>query len=95
MLDRNSAWCCKGDEIVNEKWRLKSCILKYFADKTKTLAANNANTTSAQSASVAVTAPSVAGGQGAPTSPVKKVKENTFLFSIISQSYDFLFLFSV
>ncbi|XP_069629525.1 protein phosphatase 1 regulatory subunit 12A isoform X1 [Haliaeetus albicilla] len=43
-------------------------------DKTKTLAAvtNNANTTSTQSASVAVTAPSVAGGQGAPTSPVKK-----------------------
>ncbi|XP_014104425.1 PREDICTED: protein phosphatase 1 regulatory subunit 12A isoform X6 [Pseudopodoces humilis] len=42
------------------------------ADKTKTLAANNANTTSTQSASVAVMAPSVAGGQGAPTSPVKK-----------------------
>ncbi|XP_065487626.1 protein phosphatase 1 regulatory subunit 12A isoform X8 [Caloenas nicobarica] len=43
-------------------------------DKTKTLAGvtNNANTTSTQSASVAVTAPSVAGGQGAPTSPVKK-----------------------
>ncbi|XP_030307383.1 protein phosphatase 1 regulatory subunit 12A isoform X5 [Calypte anna] len=43
-------------------------------DKTKTLAAvtNNGNTTSTQSASVAVTAPSVAGGQGAPTSPVKK-----------------------
>ncbi|XP_009283201.1 PREDICTED: protein phosphatase 1 regulatory subunit 12A isoform X5 [Aptenodytes forsteri] len=43
-------------------------------DKTKTLAAvtNNANTTSTQSASVAMTAPSVAGGQGAPTSPVKK-----------------------
>ncbi|XP_039559749.1 protein phosphatase 1 regulatory subunit 12A isoform X2 [Passer montanus] len=41
-------------------------------DKTKTLAANNANTTSTQSASVAVMAPSVAGGQGAPTSPVKK-----------------------
>ncbi|KAM6417151.1 protein phosphatase 1 regulatory subunit 12A isoform 1-T3 [Pluvialis apricaria] len=43
-------------------------------DKTKTLAAvtNNANTTSTQSSSVAVTAPSVAGGQGAPTSPVKK-----------------------
>ncbi|KAM6095714.1 protein phosphatase 1 regulatory subunit 12A isoform 6-T7 [Chlamydotis macqueenii] len=42
-------------------------------DKTKTLAAvtNNANTTSTQSA-VGVTAPSVAGGQGAPTSPVKK-----------------------
>ncbi|XP_038011315.1 protein phosphatase 1 regulatory subunit 12A isoform X2 [Motacilla alba alba] len=39
-------------------------------DKTKTSAANNANTTSTQSASVA--APSVAGGQGAPTSPVKK-----------------------
>jgi len=59
---------------VNEKWKLKSS--KYFADKTKTLAgvSNNANTTSTQSASVAVTAPSVAGGQGAPTSPVKKVK---------------------
>ncbi|XP_051466002.1 protein phosphatase 1 regulatory subunit 12A isoform X2 [Apus apus] len=43
-------------------------------DKTKTLSSvtNNANTTSTQSASVAVTAPSVAGGQGAPTSPVKK-----------------------
>ncbi|RMC09890.1 hypothetical protein DUI87_12677 [Hirundo rustica rustica] len=41
-------------------------------DKIKTLAANNANTTSTQSASVAVMAPSVAGGQGAPTSPVKK-----------------------
>ncbi|XP_074758914.1 protein phosphatase 1 regulatory subunit 12A isoform X4 [Athene noctua] len=43
-------------------------------DKTKTLAAvtNNANITSTQSASVAVTVPSVAGGQGAPTSPVKK-----------------------
>ncbi|NXO25177.1 MYPT1 phosphatase, partial [Cisticola juncidis] len=41
-------------------------------DKTKTLAANNANTTSTQSASVAVTAPSAAGGQGAPTSPIKK-----------------------
>ncbi|PKK21253.1 protein phosphatase 1, regulatory subunit 12A, transcript variant X3 [Columba livia] len=43
-------------------------------DKTKTLAGvtNNANTTSTQSGSVAVTAPSVAGGQGAPTSPVKK-----------------------
>ncbi|XP_041321445.1 protein phosphatase 1 regulatory subunit 12A isoform X1 [Pyrgilauda ruficollis] len=41
-------------------------------DKTKTLAANNANTTSTQSASVPVMAPSVAGGQGAPTSPVKK-----------------------
>ncbi|NXO97138.1 MYPT1 phosphatase, partial [Certhia brachydactyla] len=41
-------------------------------DKTKTSAANNANTTSTQSASVAVMAPSVAGGQGAPTSPVKK-----------------------
>lgn len=72
---------------------IKCC--KCFADKTKTLAANNANTTSTQSASVAVTAPSVAGGQGAPTSPVKKVKENTFLFSIILQSYDFLFVFSV
>ncbi|KAM6146574.1 protein phosphatase 1 regulatory subunit 12A isoform 3-T3 [Phoenicopterus ruber ruber] len=48
-------------------------------DKTKTLAAvtNNANTTSAQSASVAVTAPSVAGGQGAPTSPVKKFPTST------------------
>ncbi|KAJ7424375.1 protein phosphatase 1 regulatory subunit 12A [Pitangus sulphuratus] len=41
-------------------------------DKTKMLAANSANTTSTQSASVAVTAPSVAGGQGPPTSPVKK-----------------------
>lgn len=81
-MDRNSAWCYKGGEIVNEKWRLKSC--KYFADKTKTLAANNANTTSTQSASVAVMASSVAGGQGAPASPVKKVKENTFLFSIMS-----------
>ncbi|OXB73917.1 UNVERIFIED_CONTAM: hypothetical protein H355_008112 [Colinus virginianus] len=37
-------------------------------DKTKTLA--NTNTTSTQSASL--TAPSVAGGQGTPTSPVKK-----------------------
>ncbi|XP_015712763.1 protein phosphatase 1 regulatory subunit 12A isoform X9 [Coturnix japonica] len=37
-------------------------------DKTKTLA--NANTTSTQSASM--TAPSVAGGQGTPTSPLKK-----------------------
>uniref|UniRef100_A0A8B9RV59 Protein phosphatase 1 regulatory subunit n=1 Tax=Accipiter nisus TaxID=211598 RepID=A0A8B9RV59_9AVES len=48
-------------------------------DKTKTLAAvtNNANTTSTQSASVAVTAPSVAGGQGAPTSPVKKFPTST------------------
>ncbi|NXJ59391.1 MYPT1 phosphatase, partial [Rostratula benghalensis] len=48
-------------------------------DKTKTLAAvtNNANTTSSQSASVAVTAPSVAGGQGAPTSPVKKFPTST------------------
>ncbi|KAM3674615.1 protein phosphatase 1 regulatory subunit 12A isoform X1 [Ammospiza nelsoni] len=46
-------------------------------DKTKTLAANNANTTSTQSASVAATAPSVAGGQGAPTSPVKKFPTST------------------
>ncbi|XP_027535579.1 protein phosphatase 1 regulatory subunit 12A isoform X3 [Neopelma chrysocephalum] len=46
-------------------------------DKTKTLAANNANTTSTQSASVAVTAPSVAGGQGPPTSPVKKFPTST------------------
>ncbi|KAM9634763.1 protein phosphatase 1 regulatory subunit 12A isoform 1-T5 [Morphnus guianensis] len=48
-------------------------------DKTKTLAAvtNNANTTSTQPASVAVTAPSVAGGQGAPTSPVKKFPTST------------------
>ncbi|NXQ21168.1 MYPT1 phosphatase, partial [Peucedramus taeniatus] len=46
-------------------------------DKTKTLAANNANTTSSQSASVAVMAPSVAGGQGAPTSPVKKFPTST------------------
>ncbi|XP_010222076.1 PREDICTED: protein phosphatase 1 regulatory subunit 12A isoform X3 [Tinamus guttatus] len=43
-------------------------------DKTKPLASvtNNANTSSAQSASVAVTAPSVTGGQGPPSSPVKK-----------------------
>ncbi|XP_058718591.1 protein phosphatase 1 regulatory subunit 12A-like isoform X4 [Poecile atricapillus] len=46
-------------------------------DKTKTLAANNANTTSTQSTSVAVMAPSVAGGQGAPTSPVKKFPTST------------------
>ncbi|KAM6425728.1 protein phosphatase 1 regulatory subunit 12A isoform 4-T4 [Rhynochetos jubatus] len=48
-------------------------------DKTKTLSAvtNNANNTSTQSASVAVTAPSVAGGQGAPTSPVKKFPTST------------------
>ncbi|NXK63379.1 MYPT1 phosphatase, partial [Sylvietta virens] len=46
-------------------------------DKTKTLAANNANTTSTQSAPVAVMAPSVAGGQGAPTSPVKKFPTST------------------
>ncbi|NXY20547.1 MYPT1 phosphatase, partial [Atrichornis clamosus] len=46
-------------------------------DKTKTLAANNANTTSTQSASVAVTASSVTGGQGAPTSPVKKFPTST------------------
>ncbi|NWU41119.1 MYPT1 phosphatase, partial [Hylia prasina] len=46
-------------------------------DKTKTLAANNANTTSTQSASVPVMAPSVAGGQGAPTSPVKKFPTST------------------
>ncbi|XP_059702845.1 protein phosphatase 1 regulatory subunit 12A isoform X4 [Haemorhous mexicanus] len=46
-------------------------------DKTKTLAANNANTTSTQSASVAVMAASVAGGQGAPTSPVKKFPTST------------------
>ncbi|XP_072720455.1 protein phosphatase 1 regulatory subunit 12A isoform X1 [Mycteria americana] len=48
-------------------------------DKTKTLAAvtNNANTTSTQSASVAVTAPSVAGGPGAPTSPIKKFPTST------------------
>ncbi|NXH96328.1 MYPT1 phosphatase, partial [Pachycephala philippinensis] len=46
-------------------------------DKTKTLAANNANTASTQSASVAVTAPSVAGGQGAPPSPVKKFPTST------------------
>ncbi|NWU08955.1 MYPT1 phosphatase, partial [Cephalopterus ornatus] len=46
-------------------------------DKTKMLAANNANTTSTQSASVAVTAPSVAGGQGPPTSPVKKFPTST------------------
>ncbi|XP_074758913.1 protein phosphatase 1 regulatory subunit 12A isoform X3 [Athene noctua] len=48
-------------------------------DKTKTLAAvtNNANITSTQSASVAVTVPSVAGGQGAPTSPVKKFPTST------------------
>ncbi|XP_021240922.1 protein phosphatase 1 regulatory subunit 12A isoform X3 [Numida meleagris] len=42
-------------------------------DKTKTLA--NANTTSTQSASM--TAPSVAGGQGTPTSPVKKFPTST------------------
>ncbi|NXN86271.1 MYPT1 phosphatase, partial [Bombycilla garrulus] len=46
-------------------------------DKTKTLSANNANTTSSQSASVAVMASSVAGGQGAPTSPVKKFPTTT------------------
>ncbi|XP_068018529.1 protein phosphatase 1 regulatory subunit 12A isoform X4 [Melanerpes formicivorus] len=48
-------------------------------DKTKSLAAvtNNSNTTSTQSASVAVTAPSVAGGQGAPSSPVKKFPTST------------------
>ncbi|NXP45655.1 MYPT1 phosphatase, partial [Heliornis fulica] len=48
-------------------------------DKTKTLAAvtNNANITGTQSASGAVTAPSVAGGQGAPTSPVKKFPTST------------------
>ncbi|KAM7128158.1 protein phosphatase 1 regulatory subunit 12A isoform 1-T1 [Ciconia maguari] len=48
-------------------------------DKTKTLSAvtNNANTTSTQSASVAVTAPSVAGGPGAPTSPIKKFPTST------------------
>ncbi|XP_050180395.1 protein phosphatase 1 regulatory subunit 12A isoform X4 [Myiozetetes cayanensis] len=46
-------------------------------DKTKMLAANSANTTSTQSASVAVTAPSVAGGQGPPTSPVKKFPTST------------------
>ncbi|NXK30229.1 MYPT1 phosphatase, partial [Piprites chloris] len=46
-------------------------------DKTKMLGANNANTTSTQSASVAVTAPSVAGGQGPPTSPVKKFPTST------------------
>ncbi|KAM6321050.1 protein phosphatase 1 regulatory subunit 12A isoform 2-T2 [Aegotheles albertisi] len=46
-------------------------------DKTKTLAAVTNNTTSTQSASVAVTAPSVAGGQGAPTSPVKKFPTST------------------
>ncbi|NWR29315.1 MYPT1 phosphatase, partial [Tachuris rubrigastra] len=46
-------------------------------DKTKMLAANNANTTNTQSASVAVTAPSVAGGQGPPTSPVKKFPTST------------------
>ncbi|NXL99397.1 MYPT1 phosphatase, partial [Tyrannus savana] len=46
-------------------------------DKTKTLAANSANTTSTQSGSVAVTAPSVAGGQGPPTSPVKKFPTST------------------
>ncbi|XP_025905522.1 protein phosphatase 1 regulatory subunit 12A isoform X1 [Nothoprocta perdicaria] len=43
-------------------------------DKTKPLASvtNNANTSSAQSASGAVTAPSGTGGQGPPSSPVKK-----------------------
>ncbi|NWR54703.1 MYPT1 phosphatase, partial [Bucorvus abyssinicus] len=48
-------------------------------DKTKTLAAvtNNANSASTQSASVAVTPPSVAGGQGAPPSPVKKFPTST------------------
>ncbi|NWU95132.1 MYPT1 phosphatase, partial [Upupa epops] len=48
-------------------------------DKTKSLATvtNNSNTTSTQSASIAVTAPSVAGGQGAPTSPVKKFPTST------------------
>ncbi|NXU56287.1 MYPT1 phosphatase, partial [Turnix velox] len=48
-------------------------------DKTKMLAAvtNNANTASTQSASVAVTAPSVAGSQGAPPSPVKKLPTST------------------
>ncbi|XP_062440783.1 protein phosphatase 1 regulatory subunit 12A isoform X2 [Rhea pennata] len=48
-------------------------------DKTKPLAAvtNNANTTSAQSASVAVTAPSVTGGQGTPSSPIKKFPTST------------------
>lgn len=42
-------------------------------DKAKTLA--NANTTSTQSASM--TAPSVAGGQGTPTSPLKKFPTST------------------
>ncbi|NXP12588.1 MYPT1 phosphatase, partial [Thinocorus orbignyianus] len=48
-------------------------------DKTKTLAAvsHNANTTSTQSGSVAVTAPSVAGGHGAPASPMKKFSSST------------------
>ncbi|XP_009082072.1 PREDICTED: protein phosphatase 1 regulatory subunit 12A isoform X6 [Acanthisitta chloris] len=46
-------------------------------DKTKTLAANNSNTTSTPSSLVAVTAPSVAGGKGAPTSPVKKLPTST------------------
>ncbi|NXS34002.1 MYPT1 phosphatase, partial [Pomatostomus ruficeps] len=46
-------------------------------DKTKTLAANNANTTSTQSGSAAVMAPSIAGGQGAPTSPIKKFPTST------------------
>ncbi|XP_068525204.1 protein phosphatase 1 regulatory subunit 12A isoform X3 [Anas acuta] len=48
-------------------------------DKTKTLAGvtNNANTTSTQASSVAVTAPSVAGGQGTPTSPIKKFPTST------------------
>uniref|UniRef100_A0A803V097 Protein phosphatase 1 regulatory subunit n=1 Tax=Ficedula albicollis TaxID=59894 RepID=A0A803V097_FICAL len=72
----------KGDEEEEGKKDESSCSSEEEedddseseaeTDKTKTLAANNANTTSTQSASVAVMAPSVAGGQGAPTSPVKK-----------------------
>lgn len=37
----------------------------------------NANTSSAQAAPVAVTAPTVSSGQPTPTSPVKKVRQNS------------------
>ncbi|XP_016161366.1 PREDICTED: protein phosphatase 1 regulatory subunit 12A isoform X5 [Ficedula albicollis] len=77
----------KGDEEEEGKKDESSCSSEEEedddseseaeTDKTKTLAANNANTTSTQSASVAVMAPSVAGGQGAPTSPVKKFPTST------------------
>ncbi|KFW69561.1 Protein phosphatase 1 regulatory subunit 12A, partial [Pygoscelis adeliae] len=72
----------KADEEEEGKKDESSCSSEEEEDddsesEAETAVTNNANTTSTQSASVAMTAPSVAGGQGAPTSPVKKFPTST------------------